>query len=181
MNKSMNKSINTSKKILLWDLLCFVILIVLDRVTKYLSHNYCKDENYILIENGFEITYIENYGGALGILNNQKFFFIFISALFICLILFFLFVLPTQKTFSALNIWLSFMVAGTVGNMIDRIAYDYVIDFIYFPIIKFPVFNLSDIWVTIGAIATLIILIFKIKEKDLEFLNFKQNKYREIK
>lgn len=172
---------NSSRKILLWDLFCFIILIALDRTTKYLSRHYCSDENFTRIENVFEITYIENYGGALGILNNQKFFFIFISALFICLILFFLFVLPKQKTFSALNIWLSFMVAGTVGNMIDRIAYGYVIDFIYFKIIQFPVFNLSDIWVTVGTIATLVILIFRIKEKDLEFLNFKQNKYREIK
>lgn len=177
----MNKFTNKLNLILLWDLFTFVLLLAMDRITKYLSIHYCSDDNFTLIKNVLEITYIENYGGALGMLNNQKFFFIFISALFICLILFFLFVLPKQKAFLALNIWLSFMVAGTVGNMIDRIVHGFVVDFIYVPIIKFPVFNLSDIWVTIGAIATLIILIFKIKEKDLEFLNFKQNKYREIK
>ncbi len=172
---------NKIKKILIWDLVCLIFLIILDRGTKYLSMLFCKDDNFVLINNLLEITYIENYGGALGILNNQKFFFIFVSALFICLIVFFLCILPKQKNFNALNIWISFVLAGTIGNMLDRIIYGYVIDFIYIPKISFPVFNLSDIFCSIGSISILMTVIFKLKEKDLEFLNFKQNKYREIK
>lgn len=176
----MNKS-NFKKKILIWDFLCLILLNVLDRLAKFGAAYFCKNENYILIKDALEITYMKNLGGALGILNNQRFFFIFISALFICLILFFLFAMPNNIKFNALHIWLSFILAGTIGNIFDRIFYGYVIDIIYIAKIKFPVFNLSDIFITIGTLFTIIIVLFKLKEKDFEFLNFKQNKYREIK
>ena len=94
----MNKS-NFFKKILIWDLICFLFLIAIDRVTKFLAMYYCEQKNISLIENTLEITYLENYGGALGILSNQRFFFIFISALFITLIIFFLLALPNDKKF----------------------------------------------------------------------------------
>lgn len=176
----MNKGVFT-KKILIWDFVCLILLNVLDRVAKLFASFYCKDDNYVIVENAFEITYLENYGGALGILNNQRFFFIFISALFICLIVFFLLVLPGNDKFNALNIWMSFILAGTVGNMSDRIIYGYVIDIIYISKMKFPVFNLSDVFISLGAIFTVLIVLFRLKEKDFEFMNFKQNKYREIK
>ena len=67
------------------------------------------------------------------------------------------------------------------GNMLDRIIYGYVVDIIYISKIKFPVFNLSDIWISIGVLFTIVIVLFRLKEKDFEFMNFKQNKYREIK
>ena len=51
----------------------------------------------------------------------------------------------------------------------------------YISKLDFPVFNLSDVFITLGTIFTLILVLFKLKEKDFEFLNFKQNKYREIK
>lgn len=176
----MNKSIFT-KKILIWDLICFILLIAIDRVAKYLAKVYCIEDNYVIIEDAFEITYLENYGGALGILNNQRFFFIFISALFLCLMLFFLFVLPANRKFYALNIWLTCILAGTCGNMIDRILYGFVADIIYITKISFPVFNLSDVFISLGTIFTVFLVLFRLKEKDFEFLNFKQNKYREIK
>lgn len=176
----MNKS-NFKKKILIWDFLCLILLNVLDRMTKFCAAFFCENENYTLIKDTLEITYMKNLGGALGILNNQRFFFIFISSLFICLIIFFLFAMPNDKKFNSLHIWLSFILAGTLGNICDRIFYGYVIDIIYISKIKFPVFNLSDIFITTGTLFTIIIVLFKLKEKDFEFLNFKQNKYREIK
>lgn len=169
------------KKILLWDFLCMLVLIAVDRVAKYCAGIYCKKDNYIVFENIFEITFLENYGGAFGILNNQRFFFVFISALFVCLILFLIFAMPNHKKFNTLNIWLAFVLSGTVGNMIDRIIYGYAVDILYFPVINFPVFNLADIFISLGMIFTVIIVLFRLKEKDFEFLNFKQNKYREIK
>ena len=67
------------------------------------------------------------------------------------------------------------------GNMLDRIMYGHVADIIFFSKFDFPVFNLSDIWISVGVLGTILIVIFKLKEKDFEFMNFKQNKYREIK
>lgn len=176
----MNKH-KISKKMLIWDFVLLIFLNALDRVSKYLVHFHCKKDDYVIINDFLEITYLENYGGAFGILNNQRFFFIFISVLFICLIIFFLCILPNNHRLNAFQIWLTFMVSGTIGNMLDRIIYGYILDFIYIPKINFPVFNLSDVWITFGAFFTIIIVLFKLKEKDFEFLNFKQNKYREIK
>ena len=89
--------------------------------------------------------------------------------------------MPNNKKFNVLNIWLAFVLSGTVGNMIDRIIYGYAVDILYFPVINFPVFNLADIFISLGMIFIVIIVLFRLKEKDFEFLNFKQNKYREIK
>ena len=96
-------------------------------------------------------------------------------------IIFFMLAMPNERKFHSLHIWLSFILAGTIGNAMDRIIYGYVIDIIYISKINFPVFNLSDIFMSLGTIFLVIIVLFKLKEKDFEFLNFKQNKYREIK
>lgn len=89
--------------------------------------------------------------------------------------------MPDERKFNALHIWLSFILSGTIGNVADRIIYGYVIDIIYISKINFPVFNLSDVFMSMGTIFLVIIVLFRLKEKDFEFLNFKQNKYREIK
>ena len=176
----MNKN-RFKKKILIWDLVCIIVLNLVDRLSKFATTYYCENENYTVIDKFFEITYMKNSGGAFGILNNQRFFFIFIALLFISLIIFLLFAMPDDKKYNTLHIWLSFILAGTIGNMADRIVYGYVIDMIYIKKIDFPVFNISDIFMSLGTIFTMIIVLFRLKEKDFEFLNFKQNKYREIK
>ena len=72
------------------------------------------------------------------------------------------------------------MIAGGIGNMIDRFRFDYVVDFISFVLINFPVFNVADCYIVTSVIILFILFLFVYKEKDLEFLNFKQNKYREM-
>ena len=176
----MNKK-RWKKKILLWDFLCLLLLNAIDRVAKYAAAYFCENENYTLIKDIFEITFTQNSGGAFGILNNQRFFFIFISVLFISLITFFMFVMPNDNKYNSLHIWLSFILSGIIGNVADRILYDGVIDILYIKKIDFPVFNIADLFITLGTFMTIITVLFKLKEKDFEFLNFKQNKYREIK
>ena len=78
----MNKS-RWKKKILIWDFVCIILINSLDRLSKIAAEYYCINENCVLIENIFEITYLKNMGGAFGILNNQRFFFIFIACLFV--------------------------------------------------------------------------------------------------
>lgn len=176
----MNKQV-LQKKIYLWDILCVAGLFIADRLLKYFLHTYQKETPYVLIDDVLSLSYVKNYGGTFGILNNQKFFFIFISTLFICLIIFLICVLPRQKKFKSLHIWLSFLLAGLTGNMTDRIIYGYVLDYFCFTELSVPVFNLADIFISVGTLMTIIVVMFKLTEKDFEFLNFKQNKYREIK
>ena len=96
-------------------------------------------------------------------------------------LLFFLLKLPEQKKFRIVHILLAVIIAGGIGNMIDRFRLDYVVDFISFVLINYPIFNVADIYVVVATIGLFILFLFVYKEKDLEFLNFKQNRYREMK
>jgi signal peptidase II len=56
-----------------------------------------------------------------------------------------------------------------------------VVDFFYFSLINFPIFNVADIYVTFSAVALVILLLFVYKEADLEFLSFRTKKFRDVK
>lgn len=192
-NKDAESAVNHSKKVrsgeakvkrgkmFILDLVLAVLLLAFDQFTKYLAIIKLKDQSaYVLIDGVLEFRYLENRGSAFGMLQNQKFFIIFVGIVFLTMILFFLFKLPEKKKFCSVHILLSFVIAGGIGNMIDRFRFDYVVDFIYFVLIDYPIFNVADIYIVCGTILLFLLFLFVFKEKDLEFLNFKQNRYREI-
>ncbi len=89
--------------------------------------------------------------------------------------------MPDEKKYRLLHVLLSLIAAGAIGNMIDRIRLDYVVDFIYFVLINFPIFNVADIYVSVSTVALVILLLFVYKENDLNFISFKQKRFRELK
>ena len=66
------------------------------------------------------------------------------------------------------------LAAGAVGNLIDRMRYSYVVDFLYFKLIDFPVFNVADCYVTVGAVLLAVLILFVYKEEELGFLSLKR-------
>ena len=70
--------------------------------------------------------------------------------------------------------------AGAVGNMIDRVRYDYVVDFIYLVCIQFPIFNVADIYVTTATVILVFQILFVYKTNDFNFLSFNPKKFREL-
>ena len=104
-----------------------------------------------------------------------------ISVIILAVILYVLIKVPYQKMYTKLHITLVFIASGAIGNLIDRIRYDYVVDFLYFSLIDFPIFNVADIYVTLSSIILVILLLFVYKETDLEFLSFRTKKFRDIK
>lgn len=169
-------------KMLIIDLILAIVLLVLDQYTKYLAIIKLKGQSaYVLIDGVLELQYLENRGSAFGMLQNQKYFILFVGVVFLAVILFFLFKLPQQKKFCVMHILLSCIIAGGIGNMIDRIRFDFVVDFISFILIDYPIFNVADCYIVCGTIVLFILFLFVYKEKDLEFLSFKQNRYREMK
>lgn len=167
---------------LLLDVLLILLLLALDQWTKHLAVVHLKNSRAVsLIDGVLELKYLENRGSAFGILQNQKFFILFVGFVFMAAVLFFLFKLPMAKKFVIVHVLLSAIVAGGTGNMIDRFRFDYVVDFIYFALINFPIFNVADCYIVVSTIGLFILFMFVYKEKDLEFLSFKQKRYREMK
>jgi len=122
------------------------LLIVVDQITKYLTGNFLK-ESVPLIKNVFHLTLAHNTGIGFGLLQNNNFILIFISVLIIAALIY-LFNSSKKEKESLLAI--SLIMAGAIGNLIDRIFLGHIIDFLDFRI--FPIFNFADSLITIGII-----------------------------
>ena len=148
-----------------------LISIILDRITKYLAIIYLKDQKPLnIIPNILEFTYLENKGAAFGIFQEKQIFFYIITIIVLIIIGLILVKMPSGNKYLPLELSLSFISGGAIGNFIDRISSSYVVDFIYFKPIDFPVFNVADIFVTLATIWLVILLIFIYKDEDLSFL-----------
>lgn len=170
------------KKCLILDVMLMIVLIIIDQITKYLAVIHLKDKPALnIINEVLELNYLENKGAAFGMLQNQKIFFVFVAIIILGVIAYILYKTPDAKKYTIMHILLTLIAAGAIGNMIDRIRLDYVVDFIYFVLINFPIFNVADIYVTVATVILIFVLLFYYKENDLEFISFKQKKYREIK
>ncbi len=183
---SNNKSFKKKKMIqLLCDLLAFTVLVVIDQVTKYFAIEKLKDQPSVkLIEGVFELQYLENRGAAFGMLQNGKVFFVFAAVVMLTAIVFVLIKAPVSKKYRPWHVFLVMIAAGGIGNMIDRIRLDYVVDFFYFSLINFPIFNVADIYVTVGTVLFFIMILFFCKEEDLNFISLsiqKKTSYRRPK
>lgn len=155
----------------------FIVLLVCgDQIAKGLAVKYLKGKSdFILVKNVFVLHYLENKGAAFGMLQNQKLFFIFSAVVILTLFIFVMIKLPLEKKYRYTHICLVLISAGACGNMIDRLRYDYVVDFFYFKLINFPVFNVADIYVTIGTALLIILYLFYYKEEDLQFLKLRMD------
>lgn len=139
-----------------------VLIILLDQATKFAAIKYLKGESpYIIIENFFQLCYVENLGAAFGILQNKKIFFVIITSIVIISIIFFL-AKNSQSINQLLKIGLVMLMGGAIGNLIDRIRYGYVVDFISFKLGKgydFPVFNIADIFIVTGTFLVMVLIL----------------------
>ena len=169
------------KALYLIDILLLAVLVALDRYTKYLAVMRLKDKPaYIIINGVLEFNYLENKGAAFGMMQNQKYFFVFIAIIFLAVMLYVLIKCPDDKKYLKLHLLLTFIGAGAIGNLIDRLRFDYVVDFIFFSLINFPIFNVADIYVTVSTAVLIILILFVYKDHDFYFLSFKEQKYREL-
>ena len=146
------------------------LLIGFDQLTKYWAVSGLKDKDAFVLWNGvFELRYLENRGAAFGILQGQKWpLVIFTIVILAILIYVFLNKIPMGKKFFFLDLISILFFAGAIGNFIDRIAQDYVIDFFYFCLIDFPIFNVADIYVTVAAFLLIVLGFFYYKDEDWE-------------
>lgn len=156
---------------MLAGLLVTVLLIVLDQVTKHLAVTHLKNAKAIpILPDIFELSYLENHGAAFGILQGQKTYFIIMTILILAILLFVYIQIPDCRRYFYMRFIIVLLVSGAIGNFIDRCLNNYVIDFFYFKLIDFPVFNVADIYVTVAAILLILLFCFYYKEEDIDML-----------
>ena len=161
-------------KMIIADILMALLLIFADQITKIWVTPLKESGPIVLINNVFEIRYLENHGAAFGILQGKQIFFLIISVVVYAAIIYVLAKMPTGKRYIPMQACLVFIFAGAVGNTIDRFAFGYVRDFLYFKLIDFPIFNVADIYITCSVIVFALLFLLFYKEEELEFLSLKK-------
>lgn len=180
-----------TKKNMLISTFFIAFLVLFDQITKYIAVYFLKDKPAIpIIKDVFELQYLENRSAAFGMdpisflhnlcsisvfdenpdlffLFRMGFLVLFTIVILLCLIVIYLRI-PSEQRYRYMNRILLFFIAGAIGNFIDRVVNQYVIDFFYFKLINFPIFNVADIYVTISAFFMIIFGIFYYKEEDFE-------------
>lgn len=145
-----------------------VVGVILDQLTKWLAVKFLEPiDTCPLIKNVLHLTYVENEGAAFGMMKDSRWIFMTVSVIAIAIFTAYLYLGHAENMLYAVS--LSMVISGGIGNMIDRIALGYVVDFIDFRLINFAVFNGADSFVCVGAgLLILALLLDLVKEAKAE-------------
>lgn len=147
------------------------ILVGFDLWTKQMAVTHLKEQPALqLIPNVLQLQYLENTGAAFGIFAGSQILFRILTVCFLIAAAYFLIRLPRNRHYLPMFLSVCVLTAGAIGNFIDRISQGYVVDFIYFSIINFPIFNVADIYVSLSVICLILLFLFKYKENEFDFL-----------
>lgn len=149
-------------KKMIWGIVIIVFCIALDQVTKVIARVSLQPKGSVtIIKNFFKLTYVENRGGAWGVFGGNLWLFIIITIAALAF-MFYLMKDFDLKNNTFYSIALVLVIAGAIGNFIDRVIFKYVTDFLDFYIFgyDFPVFNVADICITIGVFMLLAKILF---------------------
>ncbi len=148
----------------LFSLLAVAVLVGIDQITKWWASATLADGTVIpVLKDVFVFQYTENRGVGFSLLQNQRWLFIPVSILIALLIVVMLLRSPLRKRLLFCTVCV-LLLSGAVGNLIDRVCLGYVIDFLYFKLIDFPIFNFADCCVVVGAILLCAYMLFGVKE-----------------
>ncbi|HBC95657.1 MAG TPA: signal peptidase II [Clostridium sp.] len=149
------------------EILIILLGIFIDRITKiWAVQNLAQFSQIVIIKDIFSFLYLENRGAAFGILQNRVSLLTIITIMVVSGMIFYM-VKHGFKS-SMVKISFSLIISGALGNLIDRLVYGYVVDFIsvhFKDIYYFPIFNVADILVVVG---TILLLFCLLKEEKYE-------------
>ena len=148
-----------TKKYMIAGIAGVIFLTILDQLSKlWAIHTLKGQPSIVWVKGVFELQYLENRGAAFGLMQNQQWLFL------IC------YRLPAGKRYAPLRVIAVFVSAGAIGNAIDRLFRGFVVDFFYFSLIDFPVFNVADIYVSVSMAFFLLLFLFYYKEDEFQGL-----------
>lgn len=185
MNEKRKKNLGSkySTKRLIWGLYTSIGvlgLVILDQLSKAIAVTNLKNSDSVTVIKGlFALTYVENKGAAWGVLSGRMSILVIITIILIPLFVFCMHKINKNKKLldssklkgvSLLHFDMILLLSGAIGNFIDRIIKGYVVDFFQFTFIDFPVFNVADCYITIGAVLFIIVYMFLLKDEDISLL-----------
>ncbi|MDI9491013.1 MAG: signal peptidase II [Bacillota bacterium] len=145
-----------------------LVIVLLDQITKYLIvNNLALDESIIVIKDFFSIHHIRNSGAAWGIFSDKSWGIHLLTIISLVASLFILYLIFINKIRPA-QVLLALILGGSLGNLIDRVRYNNVVDFLSFKFgtYYFPNFNVADMSIVVGAIC--LAVYFMVKPDQLE-------------
>ena len=146
-----------------------IVLILLDQGTKLWALASLKPiHNMTLVEGFMDLTFVENRGVAFGMFSGQRWFILLLTGIIAVGLIWFYVTMPKKKEYFPLRISLVMVLSGAIGNIIDRLFRGYVVDFFEFTFFEWPVFNVADIYVVVGVILLALMIVFVVKDEDLE-------------
>ena len=132
-------------------LIGIIILIGLDQLSKYWAISALIGKGALgFIPGLLGFRYVENTGAAFSILRDKQLLLILLTTVMIAGLIGFLIKSIRTETTIVVKMAYTLLIAGAIGNLIDRVRLDYVVDFLEFRFIQFPIFNLADVFVTVG-------------------------------
>lgn len=152
-----------------------ILLTAADQLTKVAADRLLKfREPFVILQDIFQLEYLENRGAAFGILQNRQEVFFLITVLALIGLTYLYVRMPATSRYLPLKGCYVLFMAGALGNFIYRVIRGYVIDFFYFKWINFPIFNVADIYVTVAVILLVVLILFYYKEEELNFVGRKK-------
>ncbi len=145
------------------ELIVIVFILFADQFSKHAAIKYLKGNRpHKIVEDFFQFNYVENRGAAFGILEHKRLFFIIITLIIIIVLS--LYLIKYYDNLSAYTkVAFSMLIGGALGNLIDRIRFGYVVDFISFKLkgyYNFPVFNIADIFIVVSTMLIIFVIMF---------------------
>ena len=158
---------------MIW-LIISILIIIADQLVKYfVATGMSVGDTAFSVLNLFDITYVQNQGAAFSILSGKLSILSLISVIFCVGVI--VYWIKKKPTHPLLCTALTMMFAGAFGNAIDRIFRGFVVDYIQTTFINFPVFNIADIGITVGAALLVLYVILFDKEDKNEKNNTESN------
>ena len=151
-----------------WKYLIILVVIAIDMITKFLLVPN-SEENFnttVLIPDVLDILPVHNTGAGFSILSGKTWLLILMSAIF--LVAYVTFDIIFKSNSVLYEIASACIIAGAIGNLIDRVVFGYVRDFVYLKFINFPVFNIADISLTVGCVLLIVYMLISIGKDKKE-------------
>ena len=152
-------TVNKPTKGSIYALLVSIVCIVVDQLLKKLVVTFLKPMSIFPLWDGvFQLTYVENKGAAFGIFAGEKLILIWLTGITLCSMIVLL--LMGKINHPCLLASFALIIGGGIGNLIDRVLLDYVVDYLHVTLINFAVFNFADCCIVIGSALLLYYFLF---------------------